>query len=56
MKMDKKQSDNCHVVVGTPGRLKHLTELGILQLNNVRLFVLDEADKLMDGNFQKDVK
>ncbi|KAK0078920.1 hypothetical protein PV325_001932 [Microctonus aethiopoides] len=55
MKMDKKQSDNCHIVVGTPGRLKHLAELGILQLNNVRLFVLDEADKLMDGNFQKDV-
>ncbi|KAK0180760.1 hypothetical protein PV327_003111 [Microctonus hyperodae] len=55
MKMDKKQFDNCHIVVGTPGRLKHLTELGLLKLNNIRLFVLDEADKLMDGSFQKDV-
>lgn len=51
-----KKLNEHHIVVGTPGRLKHLIELGHLRTNYIRLFVLDEADKLMDISFQKDVK
>jgi len=53
---DKKKLNNCHVAVGAPGRIKHLIEKGFLQVSKVRLFVLDEADKLMEINFQKDIK
>lgn len=41
----------CQVVVGTPGRLAQLVSLGHLRLECVRLLVLDEADRLLEGNF-----
>lgn len=53
---DKKKINKCHIVVGAPGRIKHLIDIGLLKVSNVRLFVLDEADKLMETNFQKDIK
>jgi len=53
---DKKKLSKCHVAVGAPGRIKHLIEKGFFQTSKVRLFVLDEADKLMEINFQKDIK
>lgn len=44
------------VVVGTPGRLCQLINEGNLALDAIRLFVLDEADKLMEESFQANVK
>ncbi|KAG5331273.1 DDX20 helicase, partial [Acromyrmex charruanus] len=52
---DKKKLSKCHIAVGAPGRVKHLIEKGFLQVSKIRLFVLDEADKLMEINFQKDI-
>ncbi|XP_011864163.1 PREDICTED: uncharacterized protein LOC105560032 [Vollenhovia emeryi] len=52
---DKKKLSKCHIAVGAPGRMKHLVEKGFLCVPKVRLFVLDEADKLMEINFQKDI-
>ncbi|XP_034196215.2 uncharacterized protein LOC117611893 isoform X1 [Osmia lignaria lignaria] len=52
---DKKKLNNCHVAVGAPGRIRHLIDKGLLNVENVRLFVLDEADKLMETSFQKDI-
>ncbi|XP_015121965.1 probable ATP-dependent RNA helicase DDX20 [Diachasma alloeum] len=52
---DKIKANNCHIAVGAPGRVKHLIEKGLLTVDSVRLMVLDEADKLMDTNFQSDV-
>lgn len=52
---DKKKLKICHIAVGAPGRIKHLIEKGFLNVSKVRLFVLDEADKLMES-FQKDIK
>nr|WGF83056.1 DDX20 [Scylla paramamosain] len=48
---DKARLQQCQVVVGTPGRLAHLVSLGHLHLHCVRLLVLDEADRLLEGNF-----
>jgi len=45
-----------HVVVGTPGRVKDLLERGILNLNEVSTFVLDEADRMLDMGFIDDIK
>ena len=38
------------------GRLKQLIEDGILRTESIRLFVLDEADKLLEENFQESIK
>ena len=42
-------------MVGTPGRVKQLIEEGVLKLDGVRLFCLDEADKMMESSFKADV-
>ncbi|XP_011176150.1 uncharacterized protein LOC105208090 [Solenopsis invicta] len=52
---DKKKLNKCHVAIGAPGRIRHLIEKGFLQVSKVRLFVLDEADKLLEISFQKDI-
>lgn len=52
---DKKKLKGCHVAVGAPGRVKHLIQSGFLKTEHVKLFVLDEADKLMDQSFQEDI-
>ena len=48
---DKVKVKQCQVVVGTPGRLAQLVALGHLRLQCVKLLVLDEADRLLEGNF-----
>jgi len=40
------------ILVGTPGRLKQLIDLNILKTQHIELFVLDEADKLMEEQFK----
>jgi ATP-dependent RNA helicase UAP56/SUB2 len=37
-----------HVVVGTPGRIKQLVSKGILKFENLKMFVLDECDKMLE--------
>ena len=44
-----------HVVVGTPGRVIDHLERGSLDLSNVRHFVLDEADEMLNMGFVDDV-
>ena len=44
------------VVVGTPGRIKDLIERGVLDLSNVKVFVLDEADRMLDMGFIEDIE
>ncbi len=44
------------VVVGTPGRLLDLVDRGNLDLGQVKVLVLDEADKMLDLGFLPDVE
>ncbi len=41
----------CDILVATPGRLLDLIEQRALTLRNVEIFVLDEADQMMDLGF-----
>lgn len=41
----------CHIVVGTPGRMKDFLDSGDLKLNRVSYFVLDEADRMLEEGF-----
>lgn len=45
-----------HVLVATPGRLLDLMNQGYIDLSQLEVFVLDEADRMMDMGFLPDVK
>ncbi len=44
------------IVVGTPGRICDLMSTGELKLHQVRHFVLDEADRMLDLGFIRDIR
>jgi ATP-dependent RNA helicase RhlE len=44
------------IVVGTPGRICDLMATGELKLNEVTHFVLDEADRMLDLGFIRDIR
>ena len=45
-----------HIVVGTPGRVLKLLQKGALNLENVKVVVLDEADIMLDMGFSEQIK
>ncbi|PKK88101.1 MAG: hypothetical protein CVV64_20230 [Candidatus Wallbacteria bacterium HGW-Wallbacteria-1] len=45
-----------HILVATPGRLIDLVYNGTLELENVKLLIVDEADEMLDMGFLDDVK
>ncbi len=44
-----------HIVVGTPGRVVQHLQQGALQLQHLKVLVLDEADRMLDMGFQEDI-
>lgn len=41
-----------HIVVATPGRILDLASRGVAKLDNCKMIVLDEVDKLLSDNFK----
>jgi ATP-dependent RNA helicase RhlE len=44
------------ILVATPGRLLDLMQQGLISLDHIQFFVLDEADRMLDMGFVRDVK
>ncbi len=44
------------ILIATPGRLLDLMGQGYVRLQNIEIFVLDEADRMLDMGFIKDVQ
>ncbi|XP_065674439.1 probable ATP-dependent RNA helicase DDX20 isoform X3 [Hydra vulgaris] len=55
MQHDTDSIKSCHIAIGTPGRIKSLIESNIMLTKSIRLFVLDEADKLLEEGFQEQI-
>lgn len=48
--------DGVDIVVGTPGRIMDHLKKGTLRLDEVRYFVLDEADEMLNMGFIEDIE
>ncbi len=49
-------ANGCHIVVGTPGRLRDHLERGQLDMSALKVVVLDEADEMLDLGFREDLE
>lgn len=47
---------NPHVVIGTPGRLKDLSQRRLINLLQFKTIILDEVDRMVDIGFLPDIK
>lgn len=49
-------ANGCHIVVGTPGRLRDHLERSRLDLSALKAVILDEADEMLDLGFREDLE
>ncbi|MEI7711757.1 MAG: DEAD/DEAH box helicase [Rhodospirillales bacterium] len=49
-------ANGCHIVVGTPGRLRDHIERTGLDVSELKVVVLDEADEMLDLGFREDLE
>jgi ATP-dependent RNA helicase RhlE len=52
----KALSKRVDILVATPGRLMDLVQQGLVRLDHIEYFVLDEADRMLDMGFIHDIK
>jgi translation initiation factor 4A len=45
-----------HVIVGTPGRIYDYLSKGIINTDDMRIFVIDEADKMLSNEFLEQIE
>ncbi len=55
-KQRKILQDGVDIIIGTPGRIIDYSKQGVFNLRNMRVVVLDEADRMFDLGFIKDLR
>jgi len=54
-KQEEGLRDGVHVIVATPGRLLDFLRAGVCDLSHVDFLVLDEADRMLDMGFEREI-
>ncbi|MDR1404810.1 MAG: DEAD/DEAH box helicase [Candidatus Methanoplasma sp.] len=52
----KRLENGADIIAGTPGRVKDMINRGVLNLSNIEIVVLDEADRMLDMGFIEDIE
>ena len=47
--------ENCHLIIGTPGRISDNLEKGRISNDNLKMLVLDEADEMLSMGFRNQI-
>ncbi len=55
-KQRQQLKDGCDIIIATPGRLLDYHKQNVFSLNSVEVMVIDEADRMFDLGFIKDVR
>jgi ATP-dependent RNA helicase RhlE len=55
MKAQIALAKQAHVIIATPGRLQDLVDRRVISLANVKILILDEADRMLDMGFKPQV-
>merc|ERR1711988_986515 len=50
-----KLNNGIHIVVGTPGRVFDMISRRVLNVNDIKMFVLDEADEMLSRGFKDQI-
>jgi ATP-dependent RNA helicase RhlB len=53
---EKALREGVNIIVGTPGRILDLSQTGTMNLKDIRIMIIDEADRLFDMGFYPDIR
>ena len=52
----QKIKQGAQIISATPGRLNDLINRGVVNLNNVKAVILDEADEMLNMGFKEELE
>ena len=53
---ERSLAHGAHIIVGTTGRVRKLLKNFIIELDHLKYYVLDEADRMLDMGFSEDIQ
>ena len=54
-RIQMEQVSNAHILVATPGRVYDMIDKGIINMNTLKLFIVDEADQMLSKGFKDQI-